>query len=64
MPSFTVQEIIRATRGALVSGDLGVLVTGVSIDSRTLAVGEAFFAIHGHRLCMPCRTTCRPACRS
>ena len=45
-----MQEIIRATRGALVSGDLGVLVTGVSIDSRTLAVGEAFFAIKGHRL--------------
>ena len=45
-----MQEIIRATRGALVSGDLGVLVTGVSIDSRTLAVGEAFFAIQGHRL--------------
>ena len=50
MPSFTVQEIIRATRGALVGGDLGVHVTGVSIDSRTLAVGEAFFAIRGHRL--------------
>jgi UDP-N-acetylmuramoyl-tripeptide--D-alanyl-D-alanine ligase len=50
MPSFTVQEIIRATRGALVSGDLGVLVTGVSIDTRTLGVGEAFFAIRGHRL--------------
>lgn len=50
MPSCTVQDILRATRGALVSGDLGVLVTGVSIDSRTLAVGEAFFAIHGHRL--------------
>ena len=25
-------------------------VTGVSIDSRALGVGEAFFAIHGHRL--------------
>ena len=50
MSSFTVQDIIRATRGALVGGDLGVLVTGVSIDTRTLAVGEAFFAIKGHRL--------------
>ncbi len=36
--------------GALVAGDLGVPVTGVSIDSRTLGVGEAFFAIRGHRL--------------
>src|SRR5947208_3650 len=50
MPLFTVQDIVRATRGALVAGDLGVPVTGVSIDSRSLGVGEAFFAIRGHRL--------------
>lgn len=47
---FTVQDIVRATRGALVGGDLGVPVGGVAIDSRTVGVGEAFFAIHGHRL--------------
>jgi len=45
-----VQDIVRATQGALVAGDLGVPVTGVSIDSRTLGVGEAFFAIRGYRL--------------
>jgi UDP-N-acetylmuramoyl-tripeptide--D-alanyl-D-alanine ligase len=45
-----VQDIVRATQGALVSGDLAVPVTGVSIDSRSLAVGEVFFAIKGHRL--------------
>ena len=50
MPPLTVQEIVRATQGALVAGDLGVPVTGVSIDSRALGVGEAFFAILGHRL--------------
>ena len=50
MPPFTVQDIVRATHGALVTGDLAVPVTGVSIDSRTLGVGEAFFAIQGHRL--------------
>src|SRR5437773_2703126 len=50
MPLFTVQDIVRATRGALVAGDLGGPVTGVSIDSRALGVGEAFFAIQGHRL--------------
>jgi UDP-N-acetylmuramoyl-tripeptide--D-alanyl-D-alanine ligase len=50
LPPFTVQDIVRATQGALVSGDLAVPVTGVSIDSRSLAVGEAFFAIKGHRL--------------
>jgi UDP-N-acetylmuramoyl-tripeptide--D-alanyl-D-alanine ligase len=50
MPAFTVQDIVRATQGALVAGDLAVPVTGVSIDSRNLGVGEAFVAIRGHRL--------------
>ena len=50
MPLFTVQDIVRATQGALVTGDLAVPVTGASIDSRTLGVGEAFFAIRGYRL--------------
>lgn len=45
----TVEVIVRATGGALVSGDLALPVTGVSIDSRTLAPGEAFFAIRGHQ---------------
>jgi UDP-N-acetylmuramoyl-tripeptide--D-alanyl-D-alanine ligase len=44
-----VQDIASATGGALVAGDLGVSVTGVSIDSRTIEVGEAFFAIAGHQ---------------
>ena len=48
--AFTVQDIVRATQGALVGGDLAVPVTGVSIDSRSIGVGEAFFAIKGHRL--------------
>jgi UDP-N-acetylmuramoyl-tripeptide--D-alanyl-D-alanine ligase len=47
---FTVQDVVRATGGALVGGDLGVPVRGVSIDTRTLAVGEAFFAIRGHSM--------------
>ena len=50
LTQFTVQDIVRATQGALVAGDLGIPVTGVSIDSRSLNVGEAFFAIRGHRL--------------
>ena len=50
MGIFTVQDIVRATQGALVTGDLGVPVTGVSLDSRTLGVGDTFFAIRGHRL--------------
>lgn len=50
MSPFTVQDVVRATQGALIGGDLGVPVTAVSIDSRTLGVGEAFFAIGGHTL--------------
>ena len=50
MSAFSVQDVVRATQGALVTGDLTVPVTGVSIDSRTLIVGDAFFAIVGHRL--------------
>jgi UDP-N-acetylmuramyl pentapeptide synthase len=49
MSLLTVQELVRATHGAPIGGDLGC-VTGVSIDSRSLAVGEAFFAIRGNRL--------------
>lgn len=50
MPAFTVEDVVRGTQGALVGGDLGVPVTGVGIDSRTLGLGEAFFAIRGHHL--------------
>jgi UDP-N-acetylmuramoyl-tripeptide--D-alanyl-D-alanine ligase len=44
-----VEEIVRATGGTLVSGDLTIPVAGVSIDSRSLGVGEAFIAIRGHQ---------------
>jgi UDP-N-acetylmuramoyl-tripeptide--D-alanyl-D-alanine ligase len=47
MASLSVEDVVRGTQGALVAGDLGVPVAGVSIDSRTLAIGEAFFAIQG-----------------
>src|SRR5262249_60705707 len=50
MATFTVQDLVRATQGALVVGDLAVPVSGIAIDSRSLGVGEAFFAIQGHRL--------------
>lgn len=48
--AFTVEELVRVTRGALIGGDLSVPVTAVSVDSRTLGVGDAFFAIQGHHL--------------
>ena len=50
MATRTIRDIVRDTQGALVGGDLGVPVSGVSIDSRTLNVGDVFFAIRGHRL--------------
>jgi UDP-N-acetylmuramoyl-tripeptide--D-alanyl-D-alanine ligase len=46
---FTVEDVVRGTQGALVGGDLGVPVSGVSIDTRTLLVGAAFFAIQGQQ---------------
>jgi UDP-N-acetylmuramoyl-tripeptide--D-alanyl-D-alanine ligase len=50
MPAFTIGDIVRGSRGALIGGDLGIAVAGISIDSRSLGVGEAFFAIRGERL--------------
>ena len=50
MPAFTIEDIVRGTRGALLGGDLGIAVAGVSIDSRSLGVGEVFFAVRGERL--------------
>jgi UDP-N-acetylmuramoyl-tripeptide--D-alanyl-D-alanine ligase len=43
----TVAELVRGTQGALVRGDLGTRLEGVSIDSRTCAPGSAFVAIRG-----------------
>jgi hypothetical protein len=49
MPAFSVQDIVRATDGALVTGDLSIPVTGVSIDSRSsndgLSIANSFFYI-------------------
>ncbi len=44
---YSVEDVVRGTQGALVGGDLAIPVSGVSIDTRTLGVGEAFFAIQG-----------------
>jgi len=47
--SWALEEIARATGGCIVSGEPGVSASGVSIDTRTLAPGEAFLAIRGER---------------
>ena len=45
---WTAKEMVEAMGGRPV-GDLPEGITGISIDSRTLAPGEAFFAIRGER---------------
>jgi UDP-N-acetylmuramyl pentapeptide synthase len=46
----SIAELVRGTQGALVGGRLDTIVAGVSIDSRTSAPGDVFFAIRGARL--------------
>ena len=48
-PLWTAQEMMTATRGRL-QGAVKENVAGISIDTRTLEPGEAFFAIKGDRL--------------
>ena len=48
-PLWTVQAIMEAT-GAERAGALPDAITGISIDSRSIKAGEAFFAIKGDTL--------------
>jgi len=51
MPAqFTVEEIITATRGRLVSGERARKIRRVVINSRQVRPGDLFIAIKGHRL--------------
>ena len=43
---WTIEEIIDATGGRL-SSDISLSVNGISIDTRTLNSGDAFFALSG-----------------
>lgn len=51
MANLTTEEIIKATSGKLLSGDLKSPkhFRGVSIDSRTISDGEIFFTLRGQR---------------
>jgi UDP-N-acetylmuramoyl-tripeptide--D-alanyl-D-alanine ligase len=44
---FKVNELLKATRGRLISGKADTIVKGISIDSRTIRPQEAFIAIKG-----------------
>src|SRR5262245_9598669 len=49
MNALTLQDVMVATGGRIVSGVRSLAVSGVSIDSRTLGPGELFVAIVGPR---------------
>ena len=45
---FTVNELLKATKGKLISGKRNASIAGISIDSRTIKPNEAFIAIKGN----------------
>jgi UDP-N-acetylmuramoyl-tripeptide--D-alanyl-D-alanine ligase len=49
MAHMTVAQVETATGGILVSGSKSALLSGISIDSRTLRLSDLFFAIRGTR---------------
>lgn len=49
MEKIKAEEIVKATGGKLLKGDPQTAVTGVSIDTRTLSEGMAFFALRGEK---------------
>lgn len=50
MRNISVIEILAATGGALIAGDRGNMINGVSIDSRQSGPGMMFIAIPGERV--------------
>ena len=47
--SVTAGEIARAIQGDVMSGDPGTRIAGIGTDTRTLAPGRIFWALHGER---------------
>lgn len=45
----TIAEVLEYTGGELLAGELGVMISGISTDSRTLRPGELFVALTGDR---------------
>jgi UDP-N-acetylmuramoyl-tripeptide--D-alanyl-D-alanine ligase len=44
---FKVEELLKATKGRLISGESDTIIKGISIDTRTIKLHEAFMAIKG-----------------
>jgi len=49
MENYTIKDIIKATEGHLVNGDLNVNVANISTDTRTIKEGDLFVALIGER---------------
>jgi UDP-N-acetylmuramoyl-tripeptide--D-alanyl-D-alanine ligase len=49
MEIFQIRDLIQVIDGEFIIGDPNLLVEGISIDSRTIRKGEAYFAIKGER---------------
>ncbi|TCL58276.1 UDP-N-acetylmuramoyl-tripeptide--D-alanyl-D-alanine ligase [Hydrogenispora ethanolica] len=49
MTEIALNEIIKAVDGELVQGDPSLIITGISIDSRSTNPGELFIALPGER---------------
>ncbi|MEA1939465.1 MAG: UDP-N-acetylmuramoyl-tripeptide--D-alanyl-D-alanine ligase [Candidatus Caldatribacteriota bacterium] len=47
MEGYLIRELIEATSGKIIQGDLKSLINQISIDSRTLLPGDLFFALIG-----------------
>jgi len=49
MQDFTVEDVLRATKGKLLKGNVNTAVSGISTDSRTIKAGEFFVALTGEK---------------
>jgi UDP-N-acetylmuramoyl-tripeptide--D-alanyl-D-alanine ligase len=49
MKNMTIGEIVAATKGTLICGDVGLEICGVSTDTRALQKGELFVALAGEK---------------
>jgi UDP-N-acetylmuramoyl-tripeptide--D-alanyl-D-alanine ligase len=50
MEELTIEEIIAATNGKLLSGNINTKISNISIDSRTIKPNDLFIAIKGKNL--------------
>ena len=49
MKAFTAQQLASMMEGTLIQGDPGLVVTGVSTDTRTITKDQVFFALQGEK---------------